>query len=248
MKKRIKILAMILTLVMVRSSLTAISVGSAAAKYKDWGGSYIETTNPNRLLFAYMDVNPDGKGVYLRWKTDLPSSSINSFSIYRADGFCKGCTIVPLDTVSSTTRTFYDKTLKTTARGNDVYYIIHLNYTFLGMRFYNSTVNSIFVLKRPQLSCTTHYKSKNLSVTLQCNNTIADCIVEYAKSRNGKTNYTGWRRCNAKVTVKNNKNVVTDYPTGLKNGEYIKYRVRFYNSIMGGYNASASSYSAYIKK
>lgn len=242
MKIRTKILAMILSLVIAITSLTVMASVSAAAN----SGESKFATNPSTLSFKHCDVNSDKGSVYLSWQTNILGSDLKSFVIYRAVGnkYEQICRIT-----NTKKRSYYDNAYNTNqklysqinSRGNNVWYRIEAECQRWNGSKYSYWTNTRVVYIRPPV-INYQWKRVNgyLNVTLKILRTMGTPEIYYTKSKNGRTAYTGWKKCNLKGTFdkKSFCDVYKDVAKGLKKGEYIKYRIRYkYQGI------SASKYT-----
>ena len=228
-----RISAMVLSLIIVITSLTVLSAGSvSAASFKEWTGETYNTVSRNAT-----------GAVHLNWRTNL--KEIKSFSIYRA----VGNKYTPVVRINNPKARSYDDNayFKNTklysslsARGNNVFYKIKAEcQTWAGHKYTYSAVEDVTYIRPPAVNYQWS-SGKYLNVTLRIRRTMGTPEIFYAKSKNGKTAYTGWTKCNLKGTYdkKNSCDVYKDVAKGLKNGEYIKYRIRYkYQGI------SASKYT-----
>lgn len=247
MKKRTKILAMILSLVIAITSLTIMSAGSvSAASFKEWTSEKYNTVSRNATTLSLYNlyVNANTGAVHLNWRTNL--KNIKSFSIYRA----VGNKYTPVVRINNPKARSYDDNayFKNTklysslsARGNNVFYKIKAECkTWAGHKYTYSAIENVNYIRPPAVNYQWS-SGKYLNVTLRIRRTIGIPEIFYTKSKNGKTAYTGWTKCNLKGTFdkKNFCDVYKVVAKNLKKGEYIKYRIRYkdYDGI------SASKYT-----
>ncbi|MEE0964899.1 MAG: hypothetical protein U0L73_11980 [Ruminococcus bromii] len=243
-----RISAMVLSLIIAITSLTVLSAGSvSAASFKEWTSETYNTVSRNATTLSLYNlyVNANTGAVHLNWRFDSNIKDIKSFSIYRA----VGNKYTPVVRINNPKARSYDDNayFKNTklysslsARGNNVFYKIKAEcQDWLGHKYTYSAVEDVTYIRPPAVNYQWS-SGKYLNVTLRIRRTMGTPEIFYAKSKNGKTAYTGWTKCNLKGTYdkKNSCDVYKDVAKGLKKGEYIKYRIRYkYQGI------SASKYT-----